>query len=207
MNPIPISGPALCLRQVDVRRRGRTVLRNVDLALQPGARLGILGANGCGKSTLLRTCAGLHAHTGDVRIGGHRATRPAAARTRGWMPDTPVYPTVSVQSLVRRIARLHGVAPPETSAFDLDPRARADRLSQGQARLLGFVLATLHAPTVLLLDEAFTALDRVHAERLEAIIRAFRGTLVMTAHHPDDLRGLTHELRHLQGGRLQEEAP
>ena len=82
---------------------GRTeVLRDVDLALQPGEIVALLGSNGAGKSTLNNIVCGLvPAWSGRVRFDGHEVTRwpthRIAARGIGWVPDDRrVFPTLTV---------------------------------------------------------------------------------------------------------------
>ena len=78
--------------RLTVRIGEREVCRDLELQLQPGERLAILGRNGAGKSTLLSTLAGLRpAQGGEVRLQGRSYGElgpRAAARQRGWMAQT-----------------------------------------------------------------------------------------------------------------------
>lgn len=80
----PVDGPALEVRGMTVRFGGRTALDDVDLVVQPGEVLGLIGANGAGKSTLLAAASGFVSPVaGTVRLLGHDVTRvPAHLRAR-----------------------------------------------------------------------------------------------------------------------------
>lgn len=208
MTPILHEAPPVSIHGLTVDRGRRPVLQDLGLSLAAGERVGVIGANGSGKSTLLLTLAGLiPSRSGEVRIGGHPPGSRAAAAVLGWLPDVPIHPRLSVASLVAVVAGLHGLPVPDLASLDLagiPPRRRADRLSQGQARRLALALALLHTPSLLLLDEPTTALDRDAVASLHARLRGFDGTVLATAHHPDDLHGLVDRVLYLRDGRLED---
>jgi len=170
-----VSRPALELSGVSLRRNGRPVLEDVELRLEPGETLALLGPNGSGKTTLLRVILGLVApDTGRVRIFGEP---PARARGHvGYVPQharfDPDFP-IRVLDVVlmgrlhargllrrfdaedRRIAR-EALAMVEMS--ELAERA-IGTLSGGQLQRVLIARALAVKPRLLLLDEPMSSLD------------------------------------------------
>jgi ABC-2 type transport system ATP-binding protein len=170
------SAPVLCVEGVTKRWPTVTapVLEDVDLAVQPGAAVGIVGRNGAGKTTLLRIAAGLLApDSGRVRISGFspNSQRTECQRRIGLASagNSGLYGRLGVRAHLELWARLALISRPARSAAierALDDFAlrefgnrRVDRMSMGQRQRLRLALAVLHDPELLLLDEPRTSLD------------------------------------------------
>ncbi|WP_326701214.1 ABC transporter ATP-binding protein [Streptomyces sp. NBC_01754] len=183
---------------------GRPVVTDVDLTVQAGEVVAIVGPNGCGKSTLLRTIARLHRpEAGTVRVGGDdiwEMNRRRAAHRVALLPQSPRAPeAVTVAGLVRygrhpRQGLLRQWSKEDERAVRDALEAtgttglageRLDRLSGGQRQRcwLAMVLAQ-HTP-VILLDEPTSALDLGHAVDVMELVREVAGTgrtVVMVQH-------------------------
>jgi ATP-binding cassette subfamily F protein uup len=159
----------------------RTLFRDVELALGPGERLGVVGVNGVGKSTLLDVLAGRR----QPRAG--RVVRGATVRVgtfdqRGL--DLPL--DERVREAVAGPAR----APDWTDAallerfwFNSDAQWAPIRLlSGGERRRLQLVLLLRQAPNVLLLDEPTNDLDLDTLRALEDMLETWPGALVVVSH-------------------------
>lgn len=150
---------------------GRWVLRDLSFVLEPGALLGLVGANGGGKTTTLRMLAGLlRPDEGIGRVFGHDIAHATSALRRqvGYMSQRlSLYPELTVAenlSFRARILKLPGARIATAGSIDrlgLAPVAsmRFDRLSDGWARKVQFAAATIHRPKLLLLDEPTAGLD------------------------------------------------
>jgi branched-chain amino acid transport system ATP-binding protein len=146
--------------------REGTVLHGVDLDIDEGDVLAVLGRNGVGKSTLVATVMGLvRATAGSVRLAGRELARRrpdvAARAGLGIVPQgRRVFGPLGVDEQLR-LAAGAGRAGPWTvpAVYDLLPRLRerrdnrADQLSGGEQQMLAIARALLANPTVLLLDE------------------------------------------------------
>lgn len=183
----------------DLRKayRRRPVLDGVSFVLREGEAVALLGANGAGKSTLLGCLTGDRLpDAGTVRIcGADPFSDPVrAARCMGVVPEHPfLYGELTVAEMLRFVAAARGMGGAEAETarlLDLLGLAGAEgtlcrELSQGMGRKTAIIAALLHAPRVLLLDEALNGLDRTSAERLiqELDARRDAGAAVLVSSH------------------------
>lgn len=198
---------------------GKVALDGVDLDVEPGELLAVVGANGAGKSTLLRVFAGsLVPDAGEVRVFGLDPARsdPVTRRRVAWLSqELALDPEMRGGDTLRFFAALHGLARSVaqgrmeelTRAFELEehlPR-RVGAYSGGLRRRLHVALALLGAPALLLLDEATAGLDprmrSVLAERIDSEVRAGRSAVVVT-HDLAELRSRAHRIAVLSRGTL-----
>jgi branched-chain amino acid transport system ATP-binding protein len=158
-----------------------TVVRDVDLAVQPGTMHAILGPNGAGKTTLLLTLAGLlPAHAGSLAVDGVplRTGKPTAAARAGvvLVPDNrALFTTLSVEENLRVPARRDEAT--LASMLELFPalaerrKIRAGALSGGEQQMLTMARALIQQPKVLLVDELSMGLAPVVVQRLFTTMR------------------------------------
>jgi ABC-type cobalamin/Fe3+-siderophores transport system ATPase subunit len=199
--------PRLTAFQLTLRAGSRTLVDALDLTLEPGEVLGILGANGAGKSTLLSVLAGLASPAqGRVTLDGHALdTRPPLTRAQhiGLLPqgdEAGFFGTVADFVALGRYpfdaarGRPFGHAPgdlaPQLAAWELGELAGRplDTLSGGERQRARLAQLALQAPRIALLDEPLTHLDPAHQARLLAWARdeADAGhSVALTLHDPN----------------------
>lgn len=152
------------------------VLEAVNLTLHEGEIVGLLGRSGSGKSTLLRIVAGLiRASDGEVRYHDQPLSGPAEGIAMVFQ-SFALFPWLTVLQNVEAGLEAQGVAPDKMreralQAIDiigLDGFANAypRELSGGMRQRVGFARALVMDPTILLMDEPFSALDVLTAETL-----------------------------------------
>jgi NitT/TauT family transport system ATP-binding protein len=152
------------------------VLENVDLAIQSGEIVGLLGRSGSGKSTLLRIIAGLIApSSGDAKCRGERIDGPPNGvamvfQSFALFPWLTVLQNVElglealgIDSTVRRTRALAAI---DLIGLDGFESAYPKELSGGMRQRVGFARALVVHPDLLLMDEPFSALDVLTAETL-----------------------------------------
>jgi NitT/TauT family transport system ATP-binding protein len=156
----------------------RQVLSDVDLTLREGEIVGLLGRSGSGKSTLLRIIAGLiQPSSGDVRYNGSLLTGPAEGvamvfQTFALFPWLTVLENVEagLQALQvePKAARKRALAAIDLIGLDGFENAYPRELSGGMRQRVGFARGLVVNPTLLLMDEPFSALDVLTAETLRS---------------------------------------
>ncbi|MDZ4767203.1 MAG: heme ABC exporter ATP-binding protein CcmA [Chloroflexota bacterium] len=170
-------------------------LRKLDLTVERGECVALLGANGSGKSTLIRCLCALSKPTaGTITIGGWSLPREAAAvRAQiGLVAHKPlIYDGLTARENLAFFARLYGVASARIDIVleQVGLTKRADdparTYSRGMMQRLSIARAILHEPEVLLLDEPYTGLDADSSAALDALLRTMHadgGTILMALH-------------------------
>ncbi len=177
----------------------KTALRRISFAIPAGQICGLLGPNGAGKTTLFRLLMGiLKATEGYLRVAGRDAfeDRVEVKRLIGFLPDEPVfYSYLSGRETLELSAAMHGLdvratmerIAPVVAQLRLadDLGAFAEEYSRGMKKKLGLLLALLHAPRLLVLDEPTNGLD-VEATHLFydlILAEAQRGTTILFSTH------------------------
>ncbi len=160
--------PLLVISGLTVRYGAIQAVRGIDLAIEAGEVVAVLGANGAGKSTTLKAIVGLVAWGGEIHFDGAslqgRATEQIVRRGMTMVPEgRRVFPSLTVMENLTLGAAAHadGKAMPRNraEAFELFPilaerrEQRAGTLSGGQQQQLAIARALMSEPRLLLLDE------------------------------------------------------
>ncbi len=172
----------------------RRVLDRVSADVHPGRITLLLGPNGAGKSTLIRALLGIETCEGQIRVDGLDALADGCeVRARiGYLPQHGgLPPDLTVTDTLTFFAALRGVATEGVAALidDADLRGhestRAGELSGGLRQRLGFAVAQLGQPPILVLDEPSASLDVASRQWLATRLRqlADRGKTVLVSTH------------------------
>ncbi|MEJ7800308.1 MAG: ABC-F family ATP-binding cassette domain-containing protein [Ilumatobacter sp.] len=179
------------------------VFRNVDLLVEPGARLGVVGPNGSGKSTLLDIIAGRSEPvTGEVKLGKTVVTGYADQQTSLLDPEAIVRKLVAGPL---REPDWEDRALLERFWFDSTAQfAPVKMLSGGERRRLQLVMVLATKPNLLVLDEPTNDLDLDTLRALEDFLDDWLGALVVASHDRTFLdRTVDHVLAIDSGGDLR----
>jgi thiamine transport system ATP-binding protein len=175
----------LAIEGVSISYEGRPLLTAVDLTVEPGEVVALLGPSGSGKSSLLRVVAGLQdADAGLVRWAGADVSAVPAHRRRFGLvfQDALLFPHLDVGGNLAYGLAATGHPPQAERAarveellalVDLPGYARraVSTLSGGEAQRVALARALAPTPRLLLLDEPFGALDRELRDRLAVDVR------------------------------------
>jgi iron(III) transport system ATP-binding protein len=195
-----------------------TVLAGVDLALERGDRLAVVGASGSGKTTLLRLIAGLDVPTaGEVVLDGRPASRggrlllpPQRRGVAMVFQGLALFPHLRALDQVAFAAKGRGGRARAAELLDrigLGHRAAAplDQLSGGERQRVALARALAQEPSLILMDEPFASLDDDRRAEMRGLLRSLLdgsdATLVLVTHSRDDALDLARQVLVLDRGR------
>jgi ABC-2 type transport system ATP-binding protein len=191
----------------------------LDVRLEPGRVVGLLGANGAGKTTTLEMLATLLAPSrGTARVAGHDVTADlmAVRRHLGYVPEHgAVYEGLTAREYLELAATLHDLPVEQGRAragrllahFDLEDALdrRLAGFSKGMRRKVLVIAALLHDPPVLLLDEPMDGLDVPSQRLLGDLLRELAAggkTVVYSSHVLQQVEEVCEDLVLIHEGRL-----
>ncbi len=195
----------------------KPALRCIDLVIEQGRRVALIGANGAGKTTLLRILACLaKPDSGTARIDGLDTTRDAleVRALVGFVAHQPyLYEELTARENLLFFGRMYAVRNSKARAQALLERVglakraneRVGALSRGQIQRLALARALLHEPRLLLLDEPDTGLDEDGIALLESLLQAHSessGTLLFTTHTLERALRWSDRIGLLSNGRM-----
>jgi iron(III) transport system ATP-binding protein len=216
---------AIDMRAVSKRFGALEVLRDVDLRVEPGRIVALLGSSGCGKTTLLRTIAGLERlDAGEVRVGDRVLSAsardihvPPEKRQVGMVfQDWALFPHLTVaQNVGYGLPRSERRGPRVAAALHmvgldgLGDRPPAT-MSGGQQQRVALARALAPQPRVLLLDEPFSNLDstlRVQVRtEVHQLLAELGVTTVFVTHDQEEAFVLGDEVAVMQAGSIVQQA-
>jgi len=193
------------------------ILNGIDLEVGRGEVFGLLGPTGAGKTTLLHCLLDLvRPDGGRLRVLGLDPRRQGVALRRqvGYLPSGLwLEEDLTVEATLRRWAGLRG-GPVDwawcrhlVARLELDLRPRIRTLSRGQRQKVGLVLALLHRPALLLLDEPIAGLDPLTQGALLDLIREVRAetgltVVIATAHQLSAVEAIADRVALMEQGTV-----
>ena len=228
--PADPDAPAVEVQDLSVVLGSSLILSGIDLRIEPGESVALLGANGSGKSTLVRTILGLlPIRTGTVRLFGHNVARRSAVPWRrvGYVPQR-VGAAAGVPATALEVVR-SGLLDPRRPLADRGRRARERALaaleavglaeraddhvqvfSGGQSQRVLIARALVRSPELLILDEPLAGIDRDSRRALARILESLRSqgiTLLTILHEMGELADVVERAVVLSEGRLSWDGP
>lgn len=194
-------------------------INGIDLKIETGVSMGLLGRNGAGKTTLVRTLIGLlKPDSGEATVNGISAIAdPASVRKIiGYLPEVfGLYNDMTVYNIMDYTARLHGMERDDRSdriEYLLDrleltdiKNMKAGSLSKGLRQKVGFARALVNDPQVIFLDEPTSGLDPIAARGIEGIIDELKKdgkTLLITSHIMPEAEKMCDSVAIIKEGHL-----
>ena len=189
-------------------------LFELTLEIAPGEVFGYLGPNGSGKTTTIRLLMGMiHPTAGSAEVLGMDALRDAAAIKRrvGYMPgELPQFGGLRGSQVVGYFAGLRGGVDPHrvqelTERFDLDLGMRFREYSRGNKQKLGLVLALMHRPDLVILDEPTNGLDPLNQQEFFGLVSELKRegvTVFLSSHILSEVEHVCDRAGIIREGRL-----
>ncbi|UFQ96572.1 type I secretion system permease/ATPase [Pseudomonas wenzhouensis] len=220
---------AIEFRQVDFHypEQEQAALKDINLTIRPGEKIGIIGRSGSGKSSLAKLIIGLHqADAGSLLIDGMDVRQLDVSDLRhniGYVPqDIQLFSGTLRDNLVSgaryveddlvlqasEMAGVHEFARLHPKGYELQVGERGQQLSGGQRQNVALARALLLDPTILLLDEPTSAMDNATEERLKQRLASIsvNKTLLLVTHRASML-SLVDRLIIIDRGRIIADGP
>ena len=218
---IPAAGarPAIEIRGLTKAFGQKVAVDRINLDIPSGSFYGLVGRNGAGKTTTISMVTGmLMPSEGTAYVRGiDMWTEPLKAKAHlGVLPDgVHLFDKLTGEQLITYSGYLHGIDKETVAsrvkdlltAMDLTDaagRAVAD-YSAGMTKKIALAAALVHAPSVLILDEPFEAVDPVSAANIQDILRGFvasGGTVIISSHVMDLVQRLCDHVAVMDSGRI-----
>lgn len=194
----------LSLKQISFAWGGPLLLDNVDLEIQPGERIGLLGRNGTGKSTLMKLIMG------DIDLDDGQIRRKSGLQIRRLVQEVPHETQGKISKIVKDglSVDVHTDWVPEhqvdeiLSRMNLDPDVEFSTLSSGMKRRVLLAQALVDQPDILLLDEPTNHLDIDSILWLEKFLKNYESTLLFVTHDRVFLQSLATRILEIDRARL-----
>ena len=195
------------------------VLDRINLAIEDGEAVGIVGPNGSGKTTLIKTILALvKPDNGDIYVNGTHLNGNWQYRSDiGYMQQIARYPeNLTVAEVLEMVKDVREDSPEldteliDTFRMQSEMNKRIYALSGGNRQKLSAVLAFMFNPSILILDEPTAGLDPRASSQLKDKIereKANGKTLILTSHIMDEIDFLTDRIVFLLEGRIQFDGP
>jgi len=201
--PEKLPTPMIKLEEVDIGYGESPILKNVDLFIAPGARIGLLGPNGAGKSTLIKVLAneleatsGIVQHANTLKLGyfaQHQLEQLHLDMNPIWHLQK-INPKATEKELRNFLG---GFNFKDDKIFDL-----IEPFSGGEKARLVLALLVYQNPNLLLLDEPTNHLDLEMRHALSMALQDYKGAIIIISHDRHMLRSVTDELYLVANGSV-----
>lgn len=209
------------LKNISVTLSHKKILKSIDLKVENGEFISLLGASGCGKSTLLKTIAGIiNQSEGSIMLGGELLDS-IPTHKRGTVivfQDFRLFPHMSVAENISFPLRMKGIDKVECrkNASELLQKVKlegfedrnVDEISGGQIQRVALARAFAAKPTVLLLDEPFSSLDfNLRKDMRELVLglqREYRITTILVTHDHEEALTMSDRIAFMHNGQIEQ---
>ena len=191
-------------------------IRNLNLTVEQGDILGLLGPNGSGKTTAMKAILNLVNAEGSVKVFGmdlHDNFENIMKRTGALIESPAIYKDLSAYQNVKMHANMYPNVDRKRIEHILDvvhllpyKNDKAGKFSLGMKQRLGIAAAIMEDPDIIILDEPINALDDSGTEQVRQILMKHkqRGALIIIAcHDADELEFLSDEIIEIAEGKIQ----
>lgn len=209
------------LKNISISLSNKKILKSIDLKVENGEFISLLGASGCGKSTLLKTIAGIiEQDEGSIFLDGNLADKMPAYK-RGTVivfQDYRLFPHMTVSENISFPLKMLNINKSECrkEAIKLLKKVELEgfedrcvnNLSGGQMQRVALARALAAKPTVLLLDEPFSSLDINLRESMRELVldlqREYKITTILVTHDQKEALTMSDRIAFMHNGNIKQ---
>lgn len=192
----------------------KIAVQDMNMRLNPGEVMGLIGQNGAGKTTTFRMILDfIEPTSGAVTCDGHAITATDKQRI-GFLPEERgLYQKLTIEEQVMYFAELHGMKRSDAKSALVDwmkrldvvgkPSDKVQKLSKGNAQKVQLIATVIFEPDFLILDEPFTGLDPVNTELMMQEIMRLKhegAMIIFSSHNMSGVEKLSDQLTMLRHG-------
>jgi ABC-2 type transport system ATP-binding protein len=212
-----LSEPIIAVKRISKSFSGKRVLKDVSFEVNRSETYALLGLNGAGKTTLINILLGImRPDGGEVLIKGSSPLEPRTRKAIGFCPQEPsLLGRLTGLENIKLFAGLYGVRFNEVKdrvyyllkELDLIEHVGklVDKYSGGMKKKLSLVIALMHDPEVLVLDELATGMDPLSRRKVWDILKESKKegkTILLSTHYMEETERLADRVGIMYGGKL-----
>ncbi|TJX12886.1 ABC transporter ATP-binding protein [Tissierella creatinini] len=209
------------LKNISVKLSNKEILKSINLKVNNGEFISLLGASGCGKSTMLKTIAGIiKQNEGSILLGGNLADKIPAHKRKTVIvfQDFRLFPHMTVAENISFPLKMMGTNKTKCreKAIELLEKVQLkgfenrhiDELSGGQMQRVALARALAAEPTVLLLDEPFSSLDINLRKNMRELVlslqKEYKITTLLVTHDQEEALTMSHRIAFIHNGQIEQ---
>ncbi|MCB2293531.1 ABC transporter ATP-binding protein [Clostridium algoriphilum] len=207
----------LCLKGISKKFKGIEVLKNINLNMNKGEVVGIVGSNGSGKTTLLRIIMGLiYPNEGVVKVDGNKVLPGLLAglpTSVGALIENPIFlPQFTGYTNLRMLASIRNVINDDDIksviklvGLDINNKKTVEKYSLGMRQRLGIAQAIMEKPSLILFDEPTNGLDSNGVEIFKKIVKNMKSagsSFIIVSHRREEIDELSDSIYEIENGSL-----
>ena len=208
-------GSSIEIRDISKSFNGTKVVDGISFSVTPGELFGLIGPNGAGKTTTIRMIMDIiKPDYGEIKVFGDKL-REETKNNLGYLPEERgLYNKLSVQRVLNYLATLKGMeskqarrqadALLERVGLEGHRTKKVGELSRGMGQIVQFLVAIIHSPKLIILDEPFANLDPVNTELLKEIIFELKSrgcAIILSTHRMNEVEELCDRIFMINRGR------
>ena len=209
------------LKNISVNLSNKKILKSINLKVENGEFISLLGASGCGKSTILKTIAGIiNQSEGSIILGGNIADKIPTYKRKTVIvfQDFRLFPHMTVAENISFPLKMNGISKSQCreKAIELLGKVKlegyedrpVDQISGGQMQRIALARAIAAEPTVLLLDEPFSNLDinlrKDMRELVSELQSEYKITTILVTHDQEEALTMSDRIAFMHNGEIEQ---
>lgn len=199
----------LSAKNVEYLVKGRQIIKDTTFSLHAGEKVALLGANGAGKSTLLDILTqAIRPTSGKVTYQNGNDFEQVKKHYGVVWGNMNIFPFLKVKEVIHFLEQLYAVRPGDYAeayhilGIDKIKDQRVNKLSGGERQRMHILLACMHSPAILLLDEPTAELDPLVRDSVWKNIFLKSSTILFTTHQWDEAKKYAASVMFMQSGKI-----